>query len=108
MSGKSAAFANYREGTGVRARSDLSPNPRAERVPVVDLNAPLTREQLFKAAVHLDNRCDEAERAGTDDVRLPVATVRKMARLARDLEHRWAILDERDQREQREAGGRRP
>lgn len=41
-------YKTYKEGTGVRARSDLSANAK----PVAD-DAPLTREQMVMAADHL-------------------------------------------------------
>lgn len=61
-------FMNHKEGTGIRARGDLSPNQRV----VVDTSAPLTLEQLVTAAQYLNGLANQSRECGSHWVEIPL------------------------------------
>lgn len=63
------AYMNHKEGTGIRARSDLSPNQRV----VINTTEPLTPEQLVRAAQFLNGLVFDARQRQSQFVAVPIA-----------------------------------
>lgn len=67
-------FMNPKEGTGVRARGDLTPN----RLVPSDPTAPLTPEQLIRAAKYLNGLTVQAEQRNSTHVFIPVHGAKRL------------------------------
>lgn len=67
---------NYHEATGLRARGDLSPNPRPG---ASDPATPLTQLQLVDAARFLAGLARQAERARSQHVEMSVQGAYRLA-----------------------------
>ena len=69
------AYPNAKEGQGVRARSDLSPNQRSE----TDTTKPLTNKHLYDAAMHLNGLIAIAEnRDRASHILVPVQGAKRL------------------------------
>ena len=68
------SYVNAKEGTGVRARGDLSPNLRSKS----DTTAPLTSEQLVRAAQFLNGLTVQAAERNSTHVFVPVHGAKRL------------------------------
>lgn len=69
---------NYKEATGVRARSDITANPRTE--PIAHTEDALTRDQLIAGSAFLYGLVETAESKNEGTITIPTRTGRKFAR----------------------------
>ena len=83
----SASAKDYKANTGARARSDLSANPRGDRLAHAD--TPLTDAELFSAGVFLDG----ASRSG--GVFLPELLCGRLVRVICEILNRGGGVDAR-------------
>lgn len=67
------SYKNYKEGTGVRARADLTANA----LPVSSDR--LTREDVVKAATYIIQQCEGAAQRGDTIIRIRIPVMLRIA-----------------------------